>query len=59
MKNFLNKPITWGGYLKFTGIMIIAGILYMIPYLRWVRKLFGFNLKDCLPESWRKSKKEV
>lgn len=26
MKNWLNKPITWGSYLKFGGICSLVGI---------------------------------
>lgn len=50
MKNFLDKPITWGGYLKLSGISFIVGMIGMIPYLKWL----GFDWKDCLPESWFK-----
>lgn len=28
MKNFMSKPITWGGYLKLCGIVTVFGIVY-------------------------------
>lgn len=54
MKKFLDKPITWGSYLNFAGIMMILSMICMIPYIKWWCELLGVDWKDCLPESWRK-----
>lgn len=29
MKKFFNKPMTWGGYFKFAGVMSLISILIM------------------------------
>lgn len=54
MKRFLDKPITWGSYLKFSGWMIIVSTICMIPYFKWCIELLGLSWKDCLPECLKK-----
>ena len=48
MKNFMEwtkKPITWGGYLKFAGVMalisaLISGVTYVVYFWEEVTSFF-------------------
>lgn len=48
MKNFMEwtkKPITWGGYLKFAGVMalisaLISGVTYVVYFWEEVTTFF-------------------
>lgn len=33
MKNWMNKPITWGGYMKLTGVCLLIGIAIDAIYI--------------------------
>lgn len=30
IKGFMNKPVTWGGYLKLAGVSMVLGLAYSV-----------------------------
>ncbi len=50
LMNWMNKPITWSGYFKYSGIMVGASLLYCII---WYFSIWG------VPNQLVKVKKSV
>ena len=43
IKNFMNKPITWGGYFKLSGIGALVGAIISGASIAWLKAYYDSN----------------
>ena len=40
LRNWMNKPVTWGGYLKICGFCIVASVIYLVCFFAYLYGVF-------------------